>query len=127
MFASEDVGVTFDLCPSEYLDVVCPIDQHQSAAEPVTMPTGVLSLSQLKTLPLEQQVRAVFMSKTPYHNYKHCSHVCVCMLCVWACCVCGHAVCVGMLCVWACCVCGRAVCVGVLCVWACCELCLPSV
>ncbi len=56
LFASEDADVTFDLHPSDYLNVVCPMDQPPLTSEPVTMPTGVLSLSQLKTLPLEQQV-----------------------------------------------------------------------
>ncbi|XP_064406985.1 DNA-directed RNA polymerase III subunit RPC5-like [Halichondria panicea] len=56
LFASEDAGVNFDLRPSEYLNVVCPMDQPLSSDGPVAMPTGVLSLSQLKTLPLDEQV-----------------------------------------------------------------------
>ena len=57
LFANDDDNQSsFDLPSTMYLDLVCPMDMPTTTTGPITMPTGVLSLSQLKTLPLEQQV-----------------------------------------------------------------------
>ena len=67
LFASEETVVNFELRPSEYLNVVCPMDQPLSTDGPVAMPTGVLSLSQLKTLPLNEQVSLYNLHRAYVH------------------------------------------------------------
>jgi len=63
LFASdeEDHRGMFTVAQSEYLDMVCPMElpEERSAA---AAPSGVVSLSQLKLLPVPQQVRELLKS-----------------------------------------------------------------
>jgi len=56
LFSTDDSKVAFDMSAASYLDTVCPMEMPSAQSEPVTMPTGVISLSTLKELPLDQQV-----------------------------------------------------------------------
>ena len=57
LFADRDdhTGV-FSQTMESYVDTVCPRTITQETTHPVAMPTGVLSLAELKSLPLSQQV-----------------------------------------------------------------------
>ncbi len=56
LFATtEDQGSVFSLTQREYLDQVCPVEGPRESEAPIR-PVGVLSLDQLKSMPLPQQV-----------------------------------------------------------------------
>ena len=52
----DDQTKVFSQSMDGYIDVVCPKTVTQETTPPVAMPTGVLSLADLKSLPLAQQV-----------------------------------------------------------------------
>lgn len=52
----ENQSSLFSQTMEDYVDTVCPRTVTQEATPPVAMPTGVLSLADLKSLPLNQQV-----------------------------------------------------------------------
>ena len=52
----DDHTKVFSQTMENYVDTVCPRTVTQETTHPVAMPTGVLSLAELKSLPLSQQV-----------------------------------------------------------------------
>lgn len=52
----DDQRKLFSQTPESYIDTVCPKAVTQETTTTVAMPTGVLSLAELKSLPLVQQV-----------------------------------------------------------------------
>lgn len=57
LFASpDDQQAMFSVPHRQYMNLVCPRDKPLRAVSPAAMPTGVLSLEQVRTLPLKRQV-----------------------------------------------------------------------
>lgn len=73
LFASEeDYRNVFGVTQSEYLDVVCPMERPEERGVPAT-PSGVVSLSQLKMLPVPQQVKELLARSHVMQFEKLCS------------------------------------------------------
>ena len=73
LFASEeDHRNVFGVTQSEYLDVVCPMERPEERGVPAT-PSGVVSLSQLKMLPVPQQVKELLARSHVMQFEKLCS------------------------------------------------------
>lgn len=58
----DDQSGLFDQTTGDYVDTICPKVVTQEATPPAAMPTGVLSLTELKSLPLAQGVEKLLRS-----------------------------------------------------------------
>ena len=73
LFASEDDhSDTFELGRQQYLEVLCPIHTADVSTVPVTG-GGLLTLAQLKALPLSQQVKELLKSSVVVQYSRICS------------------------------------------------------
>ena len=73
LFAAEDdrSGI-FELSRQEYLEVLCPVHTNDERSAPVP-PGGLLTLAQLKALPLPQQVKELLRSSVVVQYGRMCS------------------------------------------------------
>ena len=73
LFAAEDdhSGI-FELSRQQYLDILCPVRTNDERSAPVP-PGGLLTLSQLKALPLPQQIKELLRSSVAVQYSRMCS------------------------------------------------------